>query len=546
MGIGAWLSRRFSAGGRGAVPPSRRVPHFGRSASRSAAGGGAGFAAAAGGNLYGDWVRHGKSADAYLRQQLAVVVQRSRALARNNGFVRRYLALVENNVVGPYGIKFQSRAMMKRAGKLDWVANDAIEAAWRVQRQKGNFTVCGRMTATDAEKLWAKMVERDGECFVQIVEGAPGRYRFGVRFIPPECLDYQLCRDLPNGNRIYMGLEIEPVYDRVVAYWFLTANPNGDAFEARERRYVRIPADDIIHGYFMDDIQLRGVPSYVSGMSELKMLDGYIEAELIAARVAASKMAFYKRTEKADPYSAPVADPDFAGDGEGGGAGDGVGARGHLIDEMLPGTMHELPEGYEVQAFDPQHPNAGFDAFVKAALRGFASSTGAAGYHSVANDLNGVSYSGLRWGALDERDGWQGRQQHLIEHFETRVHLRWFRWVLLTGQLPGLQIADFDRLYAPVFRARGWKWVDPKRESEANKIALDMHTTSRTAICADQGGDYEDVLAELAAEAELRERYGVSLADADAAMAGPASGPADPPAPPHDADAADSLDNVEG
>jgi lambda family phage portal protein len=527
--------RRAAPGGAGA--PARREPHVQKASPgrRSAAGGGAGFAAAAGGHLYADWVRQGKSTDAYLRQQLAVLVQRSRALARNNGFVRRYLSLVQNNVVGPFGIRLNNRALQRRGAKLDWKANTAIETAWLIQREKGNFTVDGRLTATDAEKLWTTMVERDGECFVQIMEGAPGRYRFGVRFIAPECLDYQLCRELPGGNRIYMGLEIEPVYDRVVAYWFLTKNPNGDAFEARERRYVRVPAENILHGFFADDIQLRGVPSYVSGMSELKMLDGYCEAELIAARVAASKMGFYRRTEKADPYSAPVGGFPDEGAEEGAGEGGGAYPGGpDLIDDMMPGTMHELPEGYEVQTFDPQHPNAAFDTFVKAALRGFASSTGAAGYHSVANDLNGVSYSGLRWGALDERDGWQGRQQHLIEHFARPIYRRWLRWVLATGQLPGLNIDDFDRLCAPVFRPRGWKWVDPKREAEANRIEMELQTTSRSAVCADKGVDFEDTLAELAAERELAERYKVPLSVVDAALTGAGAVPV--PVPDDDPD----------
>lgn len=508
------------------------------------------FAAAEGGNLYAGWATSRRTTDAILRDKWGVIVARSRQLAADNPWVKRYLSLAMDNIIGSTGIRFQSRARLKN-GKLDWKSNKIIETAWAKQRRKGNFTVNGIMTGTDAERLFVRLLERDGEVFVRIMEGGPGEYKFGVQFIPAECIDHQLVRDkLPNGNYIYMGIEYDPTYDRPAAYWVLTHNPNGDHFFASgNRRYMRVPAEDMIHAFYVDDIQTRGLPSYMAGMADLKMLSGYVQAELVAARAGASKMGFYKRTAQADPYS--DAPHDYAEGGEGDaegldGEGEGSPGLGHnggpeFIEEAIPGHFGVLPEGWEFQAFDPQHPSVAFDSFVKASLRAFSSSTGAAGYNSVANDLEKVNYTSMRAGRLTETEAWRGRQAFTIDHFEYLVFCRWLRWTLNIGALGALRFDDFDRLCAPEFRCRGWVWVDPKKEAEGQQIQLAMKVTSRTAIAADQGKDLEDIFAEVQAEEELAKRYGVDLSAVDKALAA-APPPAQPPAPPED----DEEDKEEG
>ena len=95
----------------------------------------------------------------------------------------------------------------------------------------------------------------------------------------------------------------------------------------------------------------RGEPFMVSVISTLKMLGAYREAEIIAARIGASKMGMLT-TPNSDDYM-----------------GDDL-HDGHMpVIDVEPGTFHQLPAGYDMKMFDPDHPNTGFAEFESAMLR---------------------------------------------------------------------------------------------------------------------------------------------------------------------------------
>jgi capsid protein len=72
--------------------------------------------------------------------------------------------------------------------------------------------------------------------------------------------------------------------------------------------------------------------------------------------------------------------------------------------------------------------------FVKANLRGVASGLGVA-YHALANDLEGVSFSSIRSGTLEERDAWMLIQEWFSQSFLDRVHAEWLQSALAFGQI---------------------------------------------------------------------------------------------------------------
>ena len=65
--------------------------------------------------------------------------------------------------------------------------------------------------------------------------------------------------ELPNGNRIVMGVELDPD-DRPVAYHLWKQHPGDAAFWYIRRERVRIPAEEISHIYMSErSSQARGV-----------------------------------------------------------------------------------------------------------------------------------------------------------------------------------------------------------------------------------------------------------------------------------------------
>lgn len=449
------------------------------------------FEAANQGRLYSDWVTAARSADSDLRYALKVMRSRSRDLCQNNDYARRYLNLVSANVVGPKGITLQVRAREANQ-QLDQIANQQLEAAFYAWGMPGVCTVDGKLSWVDAQRVFIESVARDGECFVLFVEDNANPYRFRLQFIDADLIDQDKNEVLANGNQIRMGVEVDPA-GRPIAYYVRTRHPDDYQIGmGQSNKEVRIPADRMLHSFRADRIgQTRGAPWTATAMTRLKMLGGYEEAELIAARVSASKMGFFV-SESGDEYQA-----------------DGPLGDGSLQMDMQPGTFNQLPAGVDFKPYDPQHPSTAFRDFEKAMLRGIASGLGVS-YTSLANDLEAVSYSSIRQGLLEERDYWRMVQHWMVDHFCQPVYLRWLRQTLDAGVV-NLPAAKYWKFSATQWVPRGWQWVDPRNEAEAQIVAINNGLMTRTQALAERGLDIEDVLTERRAEEEMIAAMGINL-----------------------------------
>jgi len=450
-----------------------------------------GFDAASTGRLYSDWLTLPKSADSDIRYALKVIRARSRDLVQNNDYAHRYLDLLRTNVIGPRGIMLQVRSR-EPDGRLDQVANQILEGAFMAWGRPGVCTVDGTMSWVDAQRLFIEAVARDGECFVLFVEDNANPNRFRLQFIDADLIDQEKNDVLQNGNLIRMGVEVTPA-GKPVAYYVKTRHPDdyqmGTASSVRDER---IPADRMIHAFRRDRVgQTRGVPWTVTAMTRLKMLGGYEEAELVAARISASKMGFFT-SEAGDDYQ-----------------GDGEGADGRISIDIQPGIFEQLPAGTDFKPFDPQHPSTAFRDFEKAMLRGIASGLGVS-YISLSNDLESVSYSSIRQGLLEERDYWRTVQFWVIQHFCEPVFERWLRQTLDAG-VTTLPAAKYFKFNASQWVPRGWQWVDPRNEAEAQIVAINNGLMTRTQALAERGLDIEDVLRERQSEDEMLAEFGIVL-----------------------------------
>jgi lambda family phage portal protein len=450
------------------------------------------YAGAQIGRLFNDFVASSRSPDEEIKAALAVLRNRCRDLARNNEYAKRYIQLAKANVVGDRGVSLQVKARNDN-GTMDVFGNDVIERAWRQWGRKGTCTVDGRLSWVDAQRLFVENLVRDGEVLVRLVN-YPNRFGMALEFIEPDLLDEQYNHDLPNGNKIRMGVELDK-FNRPVAYHLLTRHP-GD-FQGGmigKSKWVRVPADNLLHLYLPERAQqTRGVPMMAVAITSLKMLHGYREAELVAARVGASKMGV---------ITSPSGDG-FMGD-------DTENSHTPILDAE-PGTFQQLPAGFDIKMFDPTHPTTAFADFEKAVLRGIASGLGVS-YTSLASDLEGVSYSSIRQGALEDRDQWKVVQDFLIQHFVQPVFER-FLMKIMEGGVINIPATRFDKFAeATVFRARGFQWVDPQREMQAAVVGLQNGILSLQDVANQYGRDVEETFDQIEAEKQMAESYGISLA----------------------------------
>jgi lambda family phage portal protein len=459
------------------------------------------FKASGGGRLAMDWIVAPLSADAAMRGHLGAIRNRARDLERNNEWVRGFLRSLENNVLGEAGIQLQMR-VQEADGRFDELANDRIEMAWWQWGRPGRCDLSGRYSWGDLQRLALRCLARDGEVLVRMV-----RRRDGLRLqvVEADLLDVDDNRLEANGNEVRFGVELDPDR-RPVAYHLLGRHPGDLDFQnVASRARIRVPADEIIHLFRPErPDQTRGLPWLVASMQRLKMLDGYAEAELVAARTGAAKMGFLTK-QTPDGWTGEI-------DGD-----------GNLSMDASPGTIEELPPGVSFQSWDTNHPNSGYGDFVKNCLRGVATSLGIS-YNTLASDLEGVNYSSIRAGLLEEREVWKAVQRFMIEHLCELVFEEWLAIELLSGRL-GLPFEKMWKFNAPEFRGRRWPWVDPKKDIEASILAVAHRHRSLRDVIAENGGDIYDVLRAAKADEELAASLGLSLTPSPTPSAGQAPPP---------------------
>lgn len=479
MGLFDFLSRRSEQAEGQIVKRSRR--------RRS-------YAGANQGRLFTDFIGSSASADSELRNSLPVLRNRSRDLARNNEYAKRFLNLIRTNVVGEKGFTVQVRARNDDRS-LDAAGNTILENAFKAWGRLGNCDVTGRMSWLDAQRYVAETLARDGEVFVKFVQNKRFRDGFALQFIEADLVDETKNGRAQNGNQIRMGVEVDS-FQRPVAYYVLTAHPNDSLNYATgaQRKHVRVPADEMLHLFIPQRThQTRGEPFMSPAIASLKMLHGYREAELIAARSAAAKFGI-------------ITTPDgneFVGDDQ---TDDEV-----PIIDMAPASVYQLPSGHDFKMIDPAHPTSAFADFEEAVLRGIASGLNVS-YTSLSNDLKGVSYSSIRQGTIEERDHYKTLQSFVIEHFCEPVFRAWLSSSLTFGDIP-IPVTKYDKFADNIhFRGRGFSWVDPQREINANVTALSNGIISMNDIAANYGRDVEELFSQIQADKEMAERYGLKMA----------------------------------
>lgn len=461
------------------------------------------YAAAQVNRLTEGWTTSNLSANASIHASVDALRARSRQLARDNPHWRKYLTMVRDNIVGPAGFTLQAR-VYDAPQRPDRLANDALEAAWAAWCQRGVCEITGKHSFASLCRMLAATAARDGEFLLRKVRGsAAGPWGFALQVLDIDRLDTAYNRAPAAGQTaIRMGIEIDD-FGRPVAYHLRNRHP-GDVYYtagAQEGTRERVPADQVIHGYISDrPEQLRGVPWGHAAMGTVNNLAGYQEAAIVAARAGASKMGFFTTPDGQVETLADARDP----------------ASGDLYMDMEAGVVKGLPPGTQFQPFDPDYPTAMYDAFVQSTLRDVATGLCVA-YHSLGNNLEGVSFSSIRSGTLEERDAWMVLQAWLVDELLDPIYAEWLRMSLSLGLVTmpngsALPVTKAAKFAAHLWQARRWEWVDPLKDVEADLAAIRAGLKAPQDVAAKMGQDYEDVVARIAQAMEIARLAGVPVA----------------------------------
>jgi len=412
----------------------------------------------------------------------------SRELRRNSPFISNYVWALKTNVYGDSGFTLQGRVNNTKKA-LHGTLNSMVEDGWADFTRKGVFEVSARHTLKSFIYIILDILATDGEVIIRKLKGF-GKYGIQYQLIDNDCLKALGRTTSASGNTVYNGVEVDQ-YNRVVAYHLIT---NGHPAEGACKTEP-IPASEIIHlvenPYRVNDT--RGLPWTTPVLFSLNQLEGYREAEVIAARLQAVTAIFF--TTRAD------ADEDAYG-----GPKDAQGQ--DFPTDIEPGSALSLPIGSDAKLLAPTHPNNAFEGFSKAMLKEIASALHIT-YNSLVGDYESTSFSSCKAAFVTERLFYKSIQNIVIEDLLDVMYQDFIDFGTFKGVLKAPMVnASYDYLKQHQFVPSGFTSVDELKDNQADALKLDIGKTTQSDLLAEDGKTLEDWLKTKQKEKDLYAQYG--------------------------------------
>lgn len=443
-----------------------------------------GFAAAQYGNMLD--LNETVSINQDIRGGLNTLRRRARSIVQNDGIATGIITNYQNNIVGPRGITLSVQGKDTN-GALDTKANARIEQEWEKWSKYGNCTVEGNTDFVKTKELILKTVAVDGECLISLRRGEQfGKWNFQLEVLPADQLDENYFAITDEGNVIFQGVELND-YGKPIAYHIFQHNRwDPMLYNNRQNTRIRVPASEIIHLFDVQSPkQVRGVSWFASALLSLHHCNLLQQTELQMSRIASLKQVIYT-IDKPDEFTVD----------------DELIEAAQMINKQLsPGAVEILPPGMSVVTPDMGSPNTNLTEFKKTILRDVSAAMGVS-YNAIAKDLESISYSSARFGAMEDRVSYQSKQRWFINTFVNRVYEEWLAVQFMTGTIP---FNNYEKFCNVKWNPRGWQSVDPQKDTNANAVAVLLGIKSRSEICSETGRDYAEVIQEQVQEEVMRQ-----------------------------------------
>lgn len=440
--------------------------------------------------LFADWIL-GKSSSTPDSWELSTLRGRSRDLNRNDPIASGATETMGVNIVGT-GLRPQSRIRSEILGiSYDKAAvlQKSAETVW--ERWCGSADAANRLNFDEIQFLAMRKIIEDGEIFA-LPGWANESWRPFSRVI--ELVESDRCCSTQTGfeQGIKLGDRGQPL-----SYSFSISDAGFKQDYREINAYDRSGRPKVLHVFPSKRVgQLRGIPVFAPAMSFFKHLSDYLEAEVVTARVAACLAIFITQQ---DPYQGM------------GTHQSSTDVSGNRIQGLEPGMVEYLGIGESINVVDPKRPGDSFAPFLEGVLRIVGVSLGLP-YELILKDFSKTNYSSARASLLEGRRHFTHWRTWFSRKFCQPIWEMVLEEAFLRDEFP---VPDFYANRAEYCRAQwiggAWGWVDPVKEVQSSKNAIDYGLSTLAEECAGQGRDWEEVLHQRAREQGLSEELGLSL-----------------------------------
>lgn len=415
-----------------------------------------------------DFIGTSNSANLEIQKDLVLLRNRSRELARNNPYVKNWLRIMSNSIVGT-GIR-ATVALQGRSGKPD-----KINELWKAYANNVKCDYDQRYNFYGLQHLIIKTVQQSGECLI-MRRRATSKYAIPLRLqvLEADFIDTsKFSLENEYGGITWYGIEFNKHGERV-GYWLWNRHPGEFATQSH-----RIAASEIIHVYHAERPgQVRGVPENHSVILTIKDLNDYEYNERLRLKIANCLVGAITQ-DTAD------GDDDLAS----------------AFETMEPGTFHRLRKGEEV-TFNTVPTSNGYADYVNKNLHAIAAGSGTT-YEAMTGDLSNVNFSSGRMGWLEFQRNVTHWQNDIMIPFCDAV----FEWFVEAAQVAGYipMGAKVSATWTPPRR----EMIDPYKEGKALAEAVRNKFMTWSEAVQERGDSPEDVFKRLQEEYTMFKNAGL-------------------------------------
>ena len=501
----------------------------------------------------------GWSATPYLTSSDALVLRNAQAsnadardLSRSNAFARSALRNHVDSVIGSQ-LKLQLNPDYDRLGATadaagDWI--DMVESEWDAFANSDRCYADARraQTFTDLMRTAYSSYYISGEA-LGTVEWRRGfsEDRTCVLLLAPERLSDPKGQFDQSGKR-RMGVERDR-FGAAEAYHIRERHPGDGMWWSQEtykwkrvERFTWWGRQKVLHHFNHDQPDMtRGLTGFLTAALPLRMLSDYARTELESAAVRATYAAVIQSeldVEDAMKIIGPAqADAFRSADGASQGfmsaqfkimAERSKFYRGQEMRFGKSKVAHLLPNEKLSIVNGNNHVSALKD-FQTYTMYETAAGLGV-DYASLTKDYTKTSYSGARASLFDVWRAYEAERSLFMARFAMPVFGAWLEErIVLRGTMPMLGAGDFYKMRDAVVRGTFETWgkpnLDPLKEANAAIVLHEAGAGTLKKLCADQGLDWRDVLAQRAREKEYMAKLGLVPEDIDWALIQPPVAP---------------------
>ena len=384
----------------------------------------------------------------------------ARNIATSSPLINGYFDTLDKEIFGDNGIVLDLHTQ-------DSKLNREVEAKWKAWR--GNIPYCA-LDFWDVESLSLLYLKRDGECFIYMNETKEG---LSLKVIDPDNVDESV--DNPARN-IHKGIAFDE-QDMPVAYFITDSNGQTQ----------KISAAHILHFFRRFSVsQSRGISSLSSVIYPNFQKDKFKSAELKRARLQSEITGFFIPNER-------EVIPSFDSDEE---------EQSQEITQVAEvGKMTYINDDIKPY-FTESHNAPNIEFFIKQTDKEIAKALGIS-YSTLTGDLNEVNYSSIRHGSSEQRRQFRGLQNFIIRNLHNKVFEAWLKNEIKRGNIAFKEYRTILDNYA--FKPQGWEYIDPYKETNANRIALESGQKTLSEILREKGKELDSHIQELQKENEVYE-----------------------------------------